>query len=434
MDDNNVVKIRELDFELCLDNTEFSTLIPVVRPNSQLFFSYVCNIHLRIKPHSGIEITVQELMKKMFIIGHFRYVIKRVRNDCSKCSIILKKTVELELSKHHYSRTLIAPVFYSIQVDIVYGFRAKVYRGVKKISKIYAFVITCLHTSATNILVLESIDTQSVVLAIERHACRYGMPVEVYIDNGSQLKALDKAEFSIRDLDAQVYDARGIRVVVSNAKSHQERGKVERKVRILREMLEKHDLDEKYPLTCIAWETVFAKMANAMDDIPIARGNSTNLHDSDFELLTPNRLKLGRNNYRSPYINTKICDQSIPSELLEQNRKIMSAFYKVLVDNLHHFQTKPSKWGSTSSRLPLVDDIVLFKFNESNADIEWKLGRVVKTSDRNATIMYSLKKDPKAIPTMKFLSRSLRDIVILFSETDIYQNSKSYFESVIKNN
>ena len=112
----------------------------------------------------------------------------------------------------------------------------------------------------------------------------------------------------------------------------------------------------------------------------------------------------------------------------------MSAFYRILIDNLHHFQTKPSKWGSTSTRLPKVDDVVLFKFNENNAAVDWKLGRVVKTTDRNAMIMYTLKSDSKAIPTMKFLTRSLRDIVILLSEKDIYLNSNDYFKSVVEKN
>ena len=43
----------------------------------------------------------------------------------------------------------------------------------------------------------------------------------------------------------------------------------------------------------------------------------------------------------------------------------MSAFYQTLVDNLHYFQAKPNKWGETSTRIPEIDDIVLFKFTDS---------------------------------------------------------------------
>ena len=168
-----------------------------------------------------------------------------------------------------------------------------------------------------------------------------------------------------------------------------------------------------------------------MDDIPIAKGNCSNVSDLGFEILSPNRLKMGRNNYRSLHTSCKFADPTIPSQLLEKSRKIMSTFFQTLIDSLHHFQVKPSKWGTTSKRIPKVDDIVLFKYCESNSGLDWKLGRVVQVDQRNAQIMYSLKTDKKSIPTMKFLKRSFRDVVIIFSEAEIYQNSEEYFGSVI---
>ena len=40
-------------------------------------------------------------------------------------------------------------------------------------------------TGATHILMLEGLETQHVVQAIERHASRYGVPGELFIDNGT---------------------------------------------------------------------------------------------------------------------------------------------------------------------------------------------------------------------------------------------------------
>ena len=110
----------------------------------------------------------------------------------------------------------------------------------------------------------------------------------------------------------------------------------------------------------------------------------------------------------------------------------MTAFYQSLVDNLHYFQVKPDKWPSSSERLPKMDDVVIFRFNQTNASTDWKIGRVVDVQPRKVTIMYSLKSDTKAIPTMKFAARSYRDIVIVFSEDDIYLNSNKYFEQISK--
>ena len=47
------------------------------------------------------------------------------------------------------------------------------------------------------------------------------------------------------------------------------------------------------------WETLGSEIANAINDLPIGLGSKVaNLEHLD--LLTPNRLKLGRNNNRSP--------------------------------------------------------------------------------------------------------------------------------------
>ena len=86
---------------------------------------------------------------------------------------------------------------------------------------------------------MEGCETQDVVAAIERHFARYGVPGYVYIDNGTQLKALKHSSMSLRDVHAQVQDSLGIQVVVSTAKAHSERGRVERKIKSLRESLEK---------------------------------------------------------------------------------------------------------------------------------------------------------------------------------------------------
>ena len=82
-------------------------------------------------------------------------------------------------------------------------------------------------------MALEGIETQDVCAAIERHANRFGVPV----DNGTQLKALKYAKFSIRDIECQVQDQLGIKIIVSNAKAYSEQGRVERRIRALRESL-----------------------------------------------------------------------------------------------------------------------------------------------------------------------------------------------------
>ena len=48
------------------------------------------------------------------------------------------------------------------------------------------------------------------------------MPGFIFVDNGTQLKALKYAKFSVRDIESQVQDQLGIKIIVFNAKAHSE--------------------------------------------------------------------------------------------------------------------------------------------------------------------------------------------------------------------
>ena len=104
------------------DNSSIAPVVPVVCEESQIFHSYALLVHLKICPHSGVETTMREIYKKMFIIGNPRKVVSRIRQDCTKCRRILLRTVELKMAAHTADRSSIAPLFYAVQMDIVYGF------------------------------------------------------------------------------------------------------------------------------------------------------------------------------------------------------------------------------------------------------------------------------------------------------------------------
>lgn len=83
--------------------------------------------------------------------------------------------------------------------------------------KVNGLVIVCLLSGATNIMALEGIETQDVYIAVERHSNQYGVLGFIYMDNGTHLKALHMIynKFLIHDLEAQVQDSLGIKIIVS---------------------------------------------------------------------------------------------------------------------------------------------------------------------------------------------------------------------------
>ena len=67
-------------------------------------------------------------------------------------------------------------------IDIAYGFAGNMFKRARTKINIYALVIVCMMSGATNVLALEGIETQDVAQALERHSSRYGVPADVYID------------------------------------------------------------------------------------------------------------------------------------------------------------------------------------------------------------------------------------------------------------
>ena len=442
--EENPVTQSDLGFDVFFDNTEIKSLLPVVLADSDLFFAFVMHIHHNIRIHSGVETTLREVNKTMMVLNNPRRVIQRIRQHCPKCRIIAKRTLELRMLNHPSVRTHIAPPFYHCQIDTVFGFKGQSYKNARKTMKVYALVIVCLLTGATNILALEGLETQDVVQALERHSARHGVPAVLFVDNGTQLMALDNTVFNLRDCQSQVYDAHGTKIVVSqvqkdlgmkvitsNAKSHEERGRVEAKVKTLRTMLEKLSVKTNTVMTAIQWETMFAKISSMIDDIPMAKCNSSNVNDPGWEIITANRLKLGRNNNRSLEGWIDLSKGSGSTALLRKNQEIQKVWYQLMMDKIHHLIPRPAKWNKTD--VISIGDICLFTYTENAAmgkDV-WKLGRVdAIPSPNKVVIKFPGNTETNGTYNLKKITRCPRNISIISAAGEVDLNSRKFYEQL----
>ena len=430
--EENPITQSDLGFDVFFDNTQIKSILPVVLADSELFFCYAMYIHHRVRLHSGVEITVREIFKTMMVLNNPRKVIQKIRRDCPKCRIIAKRTLELKMSHHPAARTHLAPPFYHCQVDTVFGFRGQSYKNARKTMKIYALVIVCLLTGATSILALEGLETQDIIQAIERHSSRHGVPAVMYVDNGTQLIALENTTFKLRDLQTQVYDSLGLKIVVSTAKSHEERGRVEAKVKILRNMLEKLSVSSDTSMTSLQWETLFAKISSMIDDVPLAKCANSNVNDPGWDIITANRLKLGRNNNRSLEGWIDLSKGAGAIALLRRNQELQKVWYQMLIDKIHHLIPRPSKWNKTDKIN--VGDIVLFIYTENAAmgkDV-WKLGRVESIPSKSKIVIsFPGLVGSKGLPKLKTITRSPRNISIISAAGEVELNSRKYFEQIV---
>ena len=205
------------------------------------------------------------------------------------------------------------------------------------------------------------------------------------------MKASKHSSMSLRDVHAQVQDSLGIQIVVSTAKAHSERGRVERKIRSLRELLEKMDINTNHPQTVLQWETLFSKIANTVDNLPMAKGNTSNSSNLGYKIITSNRLKLGRNNSRALEGSGIKLDMALNlTTLQERNRELYCEWYGIFLENIHMLDLRPNKWLK-NRRLPNLDNIVLFIFNDSEygkAGMDWRLGKITTVKGILSNVLF----------------------------------------------
>ena len=277
------------------------------------------------------------------------------------------------------------------------------------------------------------LDAPSIVKALLRHACRYGYPLVGYTDKGPGLKKGLNARVDLTNYELLIKKETGMRVVVKPTKSHEARGKVEKVVQSMKSYLEERKW-ELLTQSILDWETTFYYISNLFNNMPMGRLSTRKSLTFDvLEILTPNRLLLGRNNQRSP--NFMIEEKGVTyNDRLSKNSKINKAWFTLLERLLPDLIDRP-KWHKSSEIFPVIGDYVLFKHKESSAGKEherWKVGLVFRIdnseSSPNSRIYHleyrtAVKQKGKSVDKWKVAvmttDRHSRELIILFTQEEI---------------
>ena len=151
--------------------------------------------------------------------------------------------------------------------------------------------------------------------------------------------------------------------------AHYMHGKVERKIRHIRESFCKFKTDNTR-LSSIQWETLGAQVANAINNLPIATRYVTR-DVENLDLLTPNRLLLARNNDRCPAGPVNISENI--SKIVKQHKDLYEAWFRAwLISFVPSLMFQP-KWFN-SDRDPKIGDVVLFLKSEKTFDRQYQYG------------------------------------------------------------
>ena len=134
-----------------------------------------------------------------------------------------------------------------------------------------------------------------------RFFCETTVPKIVYTDEeGGLLKALNKGEVDLKDMAGNLKVNNGISFETCVPQGHSAHGKVERKIKLLQEALERSHI-RKSKCTATGWMCIAKLIERTVNSIPIgylyhqAGGNNALLR-----ILTPNNLRLITTGDRAP--------------------------------------------------------------------------------------------------------------------------------------
>ncbi len=351
-----------------VDLTRLSYAVPVLDRDSPIAFCIMRTCHERSTHHGGVASTLLKSYEYAYIIGG-RSLATEIRSKCRFCQRYKMKTIEVEMGKIDESRYKIAPAFSICQLDLFGPFDLKCQVHQKKTrntesTEAWGVAIKCCATSAIGLYVMVGYDTDNFLLAFQRHIYRYGTPVQVRIDAGSQLvKGMREMRIYLADIAKSINCENGTNLSFKIAPpgAHNWNGMVERSIKEIRKVL--NTVFKGRYFSVLQFETALGYIANELNNLPFCLRNRYSNLDG-LELLTPNRMLLGRNNGRSAL--GRIVLES-PGAMIQSMEEIEKAWWKVFQETrLADFFPKTRKWNNTSLQ-PKVGQIVIFLRDTSNA-------------------------------------------------------------------
>ena len=263
---------------------------------------------------------------------------------------------------------------------------------------------------------MESYNTDAFLLAFVRFSCRFGYPKSLRTDEGSQLvKGCKDMIISFSDLRHKLSVEYGIDFSTCPVGAHNVHGRVERKIQDIKKSLNNHVGRSR--LSIIQWETLGLQIANSINNMPIALGNKTESLES-LDILTPNRLILGRNNQRNPVAPLEVKNDL--RGIIESNKKIYESWFKEwLISYVPTLVEKP-KWFVTERNI-CVGDIVLFLKSEQEFDRHYQYGIVTVTYESKDGIVRAVEVEYQN-PTenvKRSTKRGVRDLIVIHQFDEI---------------
>ena len=381
--------------------------------------------HLDVR-HGGIESVLREIQCFAYLISG-RKLVKDIKLSCIRCRILRKKRLEVVMGPKHDGNLCIAPAFHTNQVDICGSFDSFSNANKRAKVKLWFVVFCCSATGAVDIKVMEDYSTDAFILAFIRFSCRDGYPCSLLPDPGSQLiKGCKDMILSFSDIQHRLSVEHGVSFQTCPVGAHYVHGNVERKIQTIKVSIEKELCNRR--LSVIQWETLGQQIANSINNLPIGIGNKTaNLENLD--ILTPNRLLLGRNNSRGPTAPL-VLTQDV-KKIVQTNRDIFNAWFQSWLVSYVPSLVDAPKWFKNDRNIA-EGDVVLFSKSDKEFEDLYQYGIVKSVTPskdgriRKVEVEYQNSSESSKRSTV----RGVRDLIVIHP-VDELGLSKQLFDLAI---
>ena len=393
---------------------------PVVDRFSPVAYSIMRYVHDRIAKHMNPVVMLRESRELCFVFRGRDLAIE-IAKLCNHCKKKRAETLEAQMGAQHPSTLRVGAAFSTVQIDMAGPWLAECEHSCRSTVKVWALVFKDPTTAAVAAYAMAASSSAGFVQAYNRHAFRHGHPVKVYIDQGSQLlKACEQAELSWTEI-AHLISAHygvGFEYEVCPPHAHYMHGAVERSIKEMKRLLNNTFIGLKLHL--LAFETALAFCCNQLNNLPICLGNQTD-HLGHRDVLTPNRLILGRNNKRSPAALTHVPSNS---RLAEQLEAIEKSWWKMWqAERIVDFVPQPAKWPRSNSNVP-VGAVVIFPMAKPKSPIGemmWKFGKVTEVFPSHDGLVRKVKLSYQNYKeeVWRTVVRGVREIAVIHEEDDL---------------
>ena len=374
----------ELDEMLDLESfTGVKFRVPLLEKHSPLAICIAFHIHYNVAPHRGSESVYRiSLQHAKVINGKSLYLA--VENDCIRCKILKKRYLEQMMGPLADSQLSISPVFYCSLLDLwgpvrTYcpGYERTGYtRGSVSHAKHYEvhfMVVACVVTGAVNLQVVEKKDTGAILDGLSRFFNECCVPKVMLPDaDGALMEALREGVIELSNLEGTLAVEYGIQFEPCMPQGHWEHGRVERRIRMLQESLDRSGL-KGTRCHATGLQTIAKAIERQVNDVPLGLLEQSTRGGNVLRILTPNMLKMNTRTNRSPKGLLTIPNHA--SDLIKNVEKGFNLWYQVWNDVYLPMAAEYKKWHNQAENL-CVGDIVLFKLKDSVFASNWKIGKV----------------------------------------------------------